>query len=164
MADILSGEKSKKYIRLAVWMLRKKLGEDATPAKVNIDLAHSANPVVQFLCGLIGDASQEIKEDYQRNTVRELGELLLWILGKDTGYRDILWWTLKQICDHHEEIERYLDGYVQEPPKWYVNVWHDTKESTRKLQKKKLIPKHAMSPSEEIFVPSKQVRKLNKLK
>ena len=162
--DILSGEKNKKLIRLAIWFLRKKLGEDAAGgAAVHQDMMHCSNPVFRILTEIINDAASQIKhEEYQRNTVRELSELGLWIVNKDTAYRPVAIWIIKQILNHKEELEEAMKDYYQEPDEWYVNVWSETKEKTAKDRKSGKIPKYAMSEEEEIFTPSVQAKKLKK--
>jgi len=162
--DILLGEKHKKLIRLAIWFLRKKLGEDvAGGAAVHYDMMNCSNPVFQLLTRIINEASENIKhEEYQRNTVRELSELALWIVNKDTAYRPVAMWVIKQILEHREEFETALKDYYQEPDEWYVNVWSETKQKTSKDRKSGKIPKYAMSEEEEIFTPSIQAKKLKK--
>jgi len=161
--DILSGEKSKKYIRLAVWMLRKKLGKQGKD--IHYDMINASNPVMQLLVSIVNRASEEIKhEEYQRNTVRELGELGLWIVGKDTAYRPVLFWIIKQILDHEEEFREALEDYYQDPEEWYVNAWSGTKKATKEARKKGKIPEYAMSEEEEVFTPQIQAKKLKKYK
>jgi len=158
------GEKNKKYIRLAIWLLRKKLGEDVAGGKaVHEDIINCANPVFRILAEIINAASENIKyEEYQRNTVRELSELGLWIVSKDTGYKPVAIWIIKQILDHKEELEEALKDYYQEPEEWYVNVWSESKKMSKEKRKKGKIPKYAMSEEEKIFTPSEQQKKLNK--
>ena len=163
--DILAGEKPKKLIRLAVWMLRKKLGDAGSGAAIHHDMIHSANPVMKYLTEKINEASEHITdEEYQRNTVRELGELALWIMGKDTGYRDIFYWLFNEILKDADELRESMKDYIKPPEKWYVNVWSKTKKNTKMLRKKGKISKHSMSHDEEIFTPSIQGKRLSKIR
>lgn len=163
--DILAAEKPKKLIRLAVWLLRKKLGDAGHGYAIHHDMIHSANPVMKYLTEKINKASENITdEEYQRNTVRELSELALWIVSKDTGYRDIFFWLLNDILEDADGLKEALKEYVKPPEKWYVNVWSKTKANTKKLRKDGKISKYAMSHDEEIFTPSIQKKRLEKLK
>lgn len=163
--DIMGGEKPKKLIRLAVWLFRKKLGEGGTGAAIHEDMIHSANPALRYLTEKINEASVNITdEEYQQNTVRELGELALWILGKDTGYQDIFFWLLDQILQDADELREAIKDYVRPPDKWYVNVWSKTKKNTAMLKKSGAISKHGMSPDEHIFTPEIQSKKLERIK
>jgi len=156
-------EKHKKLIRLAIWLLRKKLGDAGSGANIHFDVTHSGNPVTQYLAKKINEASEMILyEEYQRNTVRELGELLLWIVSKDTGYRDVFFRLINDVLADSDELLKLLEPYVKDVDEFYVNVWSKTKMRTKEKKKKGEIPKHAMSEAEEVFTPTIQAKKLKK--
>lgn len=158
--DIMLGEKPKKYIRLAVWMLRKKIGKSAEGYAIHEDMKICPNKAIRFLFMIFNKTALNVKEDYQRNTVRELGELALWIAYKDTGYNDIFFWTLDQILQNADWLREEIKPYVKDPEKWYVNSWSKSKANSKELRDKGIIPKNMMSPDEEIFTPEYQNQKL----
>ena len=160
--DIYQSHMHKKTIRAAVWLLRKKLGKTAEADAIHSDLTNCGNAVIQLIVGLLNDAGDEVTEKYQKNTIKQLGELLVWIVYKDTAYRDPLFWMIYQIGN--EQVKEAVRPYVKEPEDWYVNLWHTSKEHTKELRERGEIPAHAMSPDEEIFTPSIQRKKLNKFK
>lgn len=160
--DILSAEKTKKYIRAATWLLRKKLGETATTDNVHSDMANCGNEAFAVITQLLNIAADNIKEPYQEKTVRELGELVLWILYKDTAYRDVVFWLMYQMGN--KEIQRMVLPYVKNPEDWYVNVWHDTKANTKKKRERGDLPKNHKSFDETIFIPAIQEQRLKKYK
>lgn len=163
--DIMGSEKTKKLIRLGVWVFRKKLGKQAEGYAIHEDMRVCANPVIRYLAMIVNKAALEIKEEeYQRNTVREFGELALWILNKDTAYRPVFFWILDQILQNADALREELKPYIQEPDEWYVNTWSRTKKNSKELRKKKKITKYEMSPDEEIFTPHLQREKLKKIK
>lgn len=162
--DIMLADKNKKYIRAAIWMLRKKIGDSATAPAVHDDLKHSGNPVIYLLSQILTYAGNQIKEPYQSKVVRELGEFFLWIMYRDSGYRDVFFWILDQLLQRADEVRQYIKPYVKEPKDWNVNIWHDTKANTKKLQKEKRIPPYQKAFDENIFVPSEQRKKLKKIK
>jgi hypothetical protein len=160
--DIYQSHEHKKTLRAATWLLRKKLGKTAEADAIHSDLTHCGNAAVQLIVELLNNASDEITELYQKNTVKQLGELLIWIIYKDTAYRDPLFWMLYQLGN--DTVKDLVRPYVKEPEDWYVNLWHKSKEHTKELRERGEIAANAMSPDEEIFTPVLQRKKLNKYK
>ena len=156
--DIMADGKSKKYIRAATYLLRKKLHTDIET--MHEDLIHSGNPAVALVVSELNKAASEVKEAYQQKTVRELGELLLWIVTHDTAYRDIIFYLLYRLGD--DTMKKLLAPYYKTPSMWYVNTWHDTKELTAKEKEEGKIPDGTMSHAETIFVPQIQRKRLSK--
>ena len=159
--DIMAVESKKFLLKMVMKYLHKKLGSGK---EIHEDLKSCANPVFQILFSVFNEASSQVKEEYQRNMVREVGELGLFIANKDTGYRPIIMWMIKLILDNKEELEEAMEGYLQNPDEWYVNVWHKSKKRTAELQKKGKIPKHSMSHEETIFTPALQKKNLDRIK
>lgn len=162
--DVYNITKHKKTIRAATWLLRKKLGECALEENVHNDLLNSGNPAIQFFAQLLTYAGDSIKEKYQSKTVKSLGELLIWIIYKDTAYRDMFFWVIDQILQKAEEIRIWIKPYVKEPKDWYPNVWHVTKKHTEQLRKDNKIPPYMKSLDEKIFTPAEQERALQRYK
>ncbi len=160
--DILQVNKNKKIIRTVVWLLRKKLGDCATENAIHNDLQNSGNSLTQFLSSLLDYSGKQIKEPYQAKTVKELGELSLWILTKDTAYRDIFFWILDQVLQRADIIRNWIKPYVKEPKDWYVNTWHHTKKRSAKLRAEGKIPKYGKSAEEKIFTPTEQKKVLKR--
>ena len=161
--DILTANKSKKYVRAGIWLLRKKLGSGAEAEAVHSDLMHCGNPAINFIAQILVYSGKQVKERYQAKVVKDLGEFFLWIIYKDTAYRDIFFWALDQILQRATEIRQWIKPYVKEPSEWNVNLWHDSKVRTEKLRKEKRIPPYMKSFDENLFVPSEQRKKLKKL-
>lgn len=161
--NILAADKSKKYVRAGIWLLRKKLGKEATAPAIHDDLKHSGNPAIQFLSQMLSYASKEVKEEYQSKVIKDLGEFFIWIMYKDSAYRDIFFWMLDQILQRAEEIRGWIKPYVKEPKDWNVNVWHRSKARTKKLREEQRIPPYQKAFDEDLFVPSEQIKKLEKM-
>lgn len=163
--DIIEAEKLKKYIRMGTAVLRKMLGKCAKPENIHADLHRSGNPMVQYLEQLINITADNIDDaEWQERNVRQMGELGVWLMTKDTGYRDMFFWALDKMMDDHITIKEMIAPYVKSPHEWYPNVWSRSKKNSKKFRKKGLLNKHQLSPDEEIFVPSKQEQKLSKIK
>lgn len=161
MPNIISdGDKYKKIVKIAIGWARKKLG--ANVEKVHEELEVCGNPIFARIAVLINATADNIDAKYQSKVVRELGELFLWILYKDTAYRDMVFWILWQLLEDPERLKKELEYYVKDPEEWYVNVWVRTKAQTKKLQDEGKISKTRKAPSESIFTPTEQAQLLKK--
>ena len=85
--DIAPADRDKKIIRFALWYARKKLAEGKTRDEIAYDMQHCGNPIIRNLYKKICDGLDQIKEEPQRNRTKEVVEFFLWILNKDTAYR-----------------------------------------------------------------------------
>lgn len=162
--DISFSEKQKKLIRFAVWFLRKKLGEEASTQKIYDSLNNTGNPLFQRLNKLIVTASSHLIKTFQSRTVLQLGQLGLWMLYRDTAYKDCFIWMLNEILENADEYREALKPYLKEPDDWYPNVWARSQQRTREKKQKGEIPSFGMSECEEIFTPQYQDEKLKKLR
>ena len=163
MADIIAfGDKHKKLVKIAINWFRKKTG--ANIEIVHKDLQRCGNPVFALIDQVINEASDSIDEKWQRRVVGELGELFLWILYKDTAYRDPAFWILNKILDNADYLKEQLKDYVKEPKDWYVNAWSESKRHTAELIEQGKIPSYAKALDESIFTPAEQEKRLRKVK
>lgn len=162
MPGIMGAEKQKKTIRLAVWLLQKKLGKKIED--MAYDLEHCGNPVFKEMYQvMVKDIAENIEEDFQKRTVLEVGTVFLWILYKDTAYKDPAYYGFYRILLKAPQLLTLLKDYVKPPEEWYVNVWHRTKKHTREKRKRGDIPEYAKSDDESIFTPGEQAKKLKRL-
>jgi hypothetical protein len=161
MAQILGAEKEKKTVRLAVWLLHKKLGKSTED--IANDLKNCGNPVFREMFEVLRETCENIERPFQRKTAYEIGVIFLWIMYRDTAYKDPAYYGIMKILLRAPELLTMLKPLVKPPKHWYVNVWHQSKKNTETLKEEGKIPEYAKSPDEDIFVPSKQYRKLKKL-
>ena len=161
---IHQADRDKRWIRLAAWWLKRKYNKNGKTDAIHDDMINCGNPVIRKLYKLI-DASDFIKEKYQKNTMKELSELLLWIIYKDTAYRDPFFYVLKQALDMKEDIYDDVCKYYKDPADWYVNIWNDAKAKTQELKDKGEIADvpHSMSGAETYFVPRIQEDRLKQM-
>lgn len=152
MPDILLGETAKKVIRAAEKLVLWKLKTDIDVMAQ--DMEHCPNPVFKSLYQTILAAGSYIQHNHQKNVVQRLGAKLgVWILYKDTAYRDVTIWILYQILKRADTLLPLVKQYYKEPEDWYPNLWEDSMKHSKKLKEKGEIPDHKKSPLEEIFVP-----------
>lgn len=163
MATMREAGKQKKAIRIAMWLLQKKLG--VTVESMANDLEHSGNPIFQELYSALLKTVENNDSAFQRRTTYQVGVTMLWVLYRDTGYKDETYWGLTQILLKAPELLTALSegGYLKPPEKWACNVWNKSRIRTKRLRKEGKIPENAYSVDEDIFIPTKQRRKLRKL-
>lgn len=161
MTDIMFGERHKTLIRTAIYLLRKKLGKSAGVEAIHNDIMTCPNKVIRILTEAINSEAEQLTAKYQRNTVRELSELALWICYKDTAYRDVFFSILLKAMENPELLDE-VRKCAKPSNEWYPNAWIRAKEKTKQLREEGKIPSYAMSPEEDLYVPSKQAKKLKK--
>ena len=158
--DIEPADPFKKYIRFALWFVRHKVGK--TVDEINNDVAHCGNPVIRKMMKHINDGLDQIKEEPQRNRTKEVANFFAWVVYKDTAYRQPFFYILNEIIkdkDCYKEIEKF----VEQPDKWYVNQWHESKEITKKKREEGKITDKTLSDAELIYVPQVQDQKFDAL-
>ena len=161
MVDIVrQGDKYKRIIKIAEGWIRGKLG--ASVEQVHEDMTNCGNPVFSRITQAVNESSALVRSGYQSRTVKNYGELLLWILYKDTAYRDVAIWILYQLLENGEQLRKELEPYLKDPQDWYVNAWITSKEHTAQLKKEGKISKSSKSIDEYIFTPPAQEKMLKK--
>lgn len=163
--EITPADKDKRLIRLAAWWIRKKYKDSTNKNSIKEDMEACGNPAIKKMYDILQDISEEITEVYQKNTMSELTELVLWIMYKDTAYRQPFFYTLKKLFDMKDELMPLIEKYYEEPSEWFVNAWHDAKMETKKLKKEgKMANLNTnMSAAETYFVPSVQQDRFRKI-
>jgi len=130
---------------------------------VDHDLKHCPNEVVKAMNTAILAGSAQMKNKWQRKTIKLFGQLGLWIVYKDTAYRDAFFWIMYQILKRADKLLKVLEPYVKEPDEWTPNLWIDSKEKTKEQKKKGEIPDYSKSMEETIFTPSIQDKRHKKI-
>jgi len=154
MTDIYQGELQKRYVRMAIWLLKKKLGTCANSKDIQEDMENCGNEVFARLYMHFKNTVKQIKEEPQRNAIRDVGELGVWIPYKDTAYKDIIVYMLNEIIND-KEICAAIKKQVKPSSQWYPNVWHETKKQTAKGKKEGVVTAHGVGFSEKVFMPHK---------
>jgi len=161
--EMILSQSDKRVVKIAMYLLRKKLGESASAEAIHNDMKNCGNLGVRKVSSIITEASEFVKCDWQKRIVADLSEFGLWVCYKDTAYRDIFFYILDEICKNADEIRKQIKPYVKPPEKWHVNVWIDSKNETRKeLEEGKILP-GTVSIAESVHVPGIQKDRLQKL-
>ena len=96
------------------------------------------------------------KEKHQRAAILDVGGFLLWILYKDTAYREPAVYALKKVLDMKDELMPLIEEYYDEPENWYVNKWSESKEKTKQLRDAGKLGSNELSEEETYFSPAVQ--------
>ncbi len=153
MVDIMFGEFQKKLLRIGTNMVLKKMG--TSTQLIDYDIEGSTNKVVKALDKILMAGANNFKAGYQSRMVKNYGRLGLWIMVKDTAYRDFFFWSLYNLLKNADKILPLIEPYVKKPAEWYPNVWVDAKGKTQQLKDEGRIPDYEMSIVEKLFVPKK---------
>lgn len=156
MVDIVVGDPPKHDIRLAAWWLRRKYAKGKSKDEIHDDMMNCGNPVIASIMQDIRKYAGEIKQDYHKSVITDFVELLLWIIYRDTAYRDPFFYILKHMLDKKDELMPMIMEYYKEPDKFYVNAWTDSLDHTDKLKKEGKLTYGDLSEDENMFVPQVQ--------
>lgn len=158
--DIAWGEHSKKILRLLLKLGYHHLKVDADIVDEN--LRFYPNPVIKNLNAVLTIGANQIKPYWQRKMTLCYGQLALWLIGKDTAYRDEFFWTLNEILKKSDELQTLIKPYVKPPEQWTPNLWQDSKNKTKRLREEGKLPDNAFSFEESIWVKDIQDKRHKK--
>ncbi len=148
-----------KQLQKIVLYITKKMNEDkwCNPKAIHDDLLFTGNAAVRNIHVVI----QEILIKHEHDVLLKLMEYYLWILVKDTGYRDQFLWILDKIGN--DDIRNMVKDYVKPPEKWAPNAWITSKDTTAEAHRTHRIPKTQLAYCEKVNVPSFQKKQLEKI-
>jgi len=150
MSGISFGEHSKKILRFGLKLMYKHLKLDMKEMTENLE--HYPNPVIKNLNSILVIGANQVKPSWQRNMIKKFGQLALWLIAKDTGYRDMFFWTLNEILKKATELQALIKPYVKPPEEWIPNIWFDSQNKTKQLRKEGKIPDYELSAEEKMYV------------
>jgi len=133
------------------------------------DLENCGNGIIRELWAEIMEVSNSCDKKYYQKILRDWGAIFLFILYKDTAFRDQVWYVLDKFANkvvNDEKLNSELKKLVKQPRQWYCNVHEiarshqvDDKMTFDELQ---FIPKHQRQKLDEY---AKQVgREVEKIK
>jgi len=164
--QITKADKKKRLLSLALWWFKHKYKKgDGTDAEIADDMAHCGNPVIRLVYNEVMGGLNKIDDraGHQKKLTKELATFILWILYRDTAYRQPTFYILKNILDKKEEIEKHLDKYYVKPEHWYANKWVKAKDDSKKAVENGDIAEGDFSPSETYFIPEVQAARFDEI-
>jgi len=129
---------------------------------VDENLKFYPNPVIKNINSILIIATNQIKPYWQRKMTRQYGQLILWILAKDTAYRDVFFWMLDELLKKSDQLRVMIKPFVKPPEQWTPNLWFDSVAKTKQLRKEGKLPDNAHSFEESVYVKSIQDERYNK--
>lgn len=154
MTGIAWGEHSKKILRLLLKLGYRHLKVDMDI--VDESLKFSPNPVIKNLNDILIIGANQIKPYWQRRMMRQYGQLILWIVAKDTAYRDVFFWILNEMLKKADRLQVLIKPFVKPPEEWIPNLWHNSKGRTEELKKEGKLPDNMHSFEESMYIKSTQ--------
>lgn len=164
MADIMEGEQQKRVLRLLIYLGRKKLGKCASVDAIHEDMMNCSHQLYQIVAECLNETASKFDTPYHNKVTSEYGELGLWIMYKDTAWREAFVELLAQLFERKEIIEPLIKEYRKPKEKWYTNLWWNSRNKTKKLRESGEIPRYGKSHEESIFTPEEQAKRLSKIK
>ena len=160
MTDIAWGEHPKKILRLLLALGYRHLKVNAIIIDENLQFA--PNPVIKNLNAILTIGANQIKPYWQRKMTLAYGQLILWLLAKDTAYRDIFFWVFNEVLKKADELRVMIKPFVKPPEQWIPNIWFDSKGKTKQLREEGKIPENEFSFEESVWVKEIQDKRQNK--
>jgi len=161
--NITSSEPNKRIIKWGVWLLRKKLGEQANAKLIHDDMLNCGNLGIQYLAKLNMETAEFVKCDHQKIIQLELVELFLWFIYKDTAWSDQFFYVLDELLKDADNVRALIKPYVKQPKDWHVNVWIDSKNTTKEQVESGKIPEGTVSFAESVHVKAIQQNRLSQI-
>lgn len=149
-------------INRAIPFTYKKLVEQGTRLHYIIaDMDSCTNkPCRHLLFKSIKENINLIEDEMFQETVMALSALFLWVMIRDTAYRDPFFWSLKQIANKGIKtlIRKSPYKLVKPPHLWYGNVWWDGRIDTKKRRASGELNYNEFDEKEQACVPGIQKR------
>ena len=123
---------------------------------IDENLKFYPNPVIKSLNNILIAATDQIKPYWQRRMTRQYGQLIIWLVAKDTAYRDVFFWMLSKILEKADKLLILIEPFVKPPEQWSPNLWHASIGRTAQLRKEGKLPDNTHSFEESVWVKAIQ--------
>lgn len=155
----------KRLLQIAIKWFIKHYTKGEKNVDIKDDIEHCGNPVIRKVYKqVITEMLKNIDESagHQIHRIDEVVTFLLWILYKDTAYRQPAMWAFRKLLEMKDELMPYLED-IDEPCDWYVNRWVESKKMTSEGIERGDVPESGMSVAESFFVPELQQVRFDEL-
>lgn len=139
----------------------KKILTRPTYLKIIEESLTSPNNIARYFMSHVDEALLPIKVEFGFSSAKSILWLLLWIGICDTAYRSQLYYGLKKLGNN--DIAKMAEEFYDEPKDWFINVYIDSTETTKKLRADKKLPRHMAGYVEKQCIPDEQQRKMNRI-
>jgi len=167
MLDIKQADNLKFRIRLFTYFINRELTKKAKEYGLILkegqtvidamreDLENCTNLPIRNIYFKISEASNKMGENYQTEIIQQYSIIFLWILYRDTAYRDPFFWVISEVVNNPVFMEQ-LKPYVKPPDLWYCPNWNKSKKNTLDKKISGELGRFELSPEEKVFVPKFQ--------
>lgn len=103
----------------------------------------SINAIAQYFMSNIDKALVGVNDDFMQRALKTFAWFGVWVGVNDTAYRHQFYYMLNK-CGN-EQIMKLSEKYYREPDAWFINLYQEGVDETRKLWDKNKIPHHKTS-------------------
>lgn len=162
--DVIIADKLKLHMRIARgWLLRKIKKEfGVTLDDIVFDLENTGDPSVKEIWAILKKNANECIMGHQRNETKLWGAIMLWILSKDTAYRDLFFTTARDMLDVKDKIYDNIQSLAKDPEHWYPNAHQKSVIRRREGQESGELLEGGRPYDETVLVPSIQKPRIMK--
>lgn len=130
MIHLPSLDPAKHAVRLAVWAMHKAVRKDAEA--IGAELESSPDAVARTANEALLSVAANVSREHQARMVREVGQFFIYVLSRDTAYRDLRNAALTELLRRAPEFAEQLRAEAQPPEKWYINAYEASVEENRR--------------------------------
>ena len=123
---------------------------------IDENLKFYPNPIIKNLNAALIVTTDQIKPYWQRTMMKQYGQLILWLIAKDTAYRDVFFYMLSMILKQADKLLVLIEPYVKPFEQWIPNTWFDSLEKTKQLKKEGKLPDNGHSFEESMWIKDTQ--------
>ena len=132
---------------------------------IHSDMQAISNKAVNYVFNIVQEELDSVNdEDLKRISVM-FAEMMLWIVPRDTAYRDPFFWSLNKIGNPsiRKCIKEHPTRLVKHPKDWYGAVLFRARDKTQELRKSGELDAFEFSESEGVCVPHIASKAINKM-
>ena len=132
--------------------------------EIHSDMQAISNKSVNHVFNIVQEELDSVvDEDLKRISVM-FAELMLWIVPRDTAYRDSFFWSLNKVGNLaiKKLIREHPTQLVKSPKNWYGSVLLRARAKTKELRNAGKLSAFEFSESESICVPHLANKAINK--
>jgi len=160
--DIELSKKLKIHLRLARGWLLKKMKKEfgVTIDDIIYDIEHSGNPSVIQIWKTVKKNAEECVMKHQQRETKLWAAIFLWILSKDTAYRDLYFAIAKELLEAKDAIYPEIKKLAKDPEHWYANAHKKSMDRRKKGQQEGTLLDRGRPYDETMAVPFIQNKRL----
>lgn len=132
---------------------------------IESDMDSCSNKACRYIRDIMIEELNSIEDDDIRRISYMYMDLFLWIIPRDTAYRDPFYWSLYKVGNSTIKgyIKEHPTNLVKSPKRWYGTVLYDARDATKKLRATGELGMYEFSDGESACIPEIQKKELKKI-